>query len=179
MSNSCNLILFQIAAPFTATGFSRGTALKCALNTRRKKVKCGRMTPRAVGEVYEAVPPSTGIVVGAVALAVPFFVAAVLFGERIYRQRSCKKCEGTGLVPNRAGFLKRCQAYVLSELNNEDQLSYLILTLTIDYFGERYKDVVDFCLGKVGKNSSRHSSSMGLTNYSRCSQMGQGYQQIK
>lgn len=139
MSNSCNLILFQSAGPFTATCFGRSTALKCALNTQRKRVRCGRVTPRAVGEVYEAVRPSTGIVVGAVALAVPFFVAAVLFGERIYRQRSCKKCEGTGLVPNRAGYLKRCQAYVLSDLNNEEEPTYFILTLTIECYGEQQR----------------------------------------
>lgn len=116
MSNSSHLILFQSVSSFTVTRFSRSTELKCALNPRRKKVRYGRIKPRAVGEVYEAVqvyeavPPSSAIVVGAVALTVPFVVAAVLFGERIYRQRSCKKCDGTGLVSNRAGFLKRCQA---------------------------------------------------------------------
>lgn len=57
---------------------------------------------------YNAVTPGVPIVAGAIALATPFFVAAVLFGERIVRQRNCTACDGSGLVPNRAGLLKRC-----------------------------------------------------------------------
>lgn len=56
-------------------------------------------------------PPTGEIVVGSVALATPFFVAAVLFGERIWRQRSCIECNGTGLVSHGSGgrFLRRCR----------------------------------------------------------------------
>lgn len=60
------------------------------------------------------VTPDLPIVVGSVALAIPFFIAAVLFGERILRQRNCQGCKGSGLVPSARGgkFLKRCPEYV-------------------------------------------------------------------
>lgn len=61
--------------------------------------------------VGEAVAPSPEIIAGSIGLAIPFFVAAVLFGERIYRQRSCPKCGGSGLVRFQPGseILIRCK----------------------------------------------------------------------
>lgn len=62
----------------------------------------------ASAEPIDAVTPSLPIIVGSVALAIPFFVAAVLFGERIMRQRACPTCKGSGLVTTNSKFYKRC-----------------------------------------------------------------------
>lgn len=81
----------------------------CCTRRRRHNVS----SPRAVAEVYDAVAPSAPIIVGAVALASPFFIAAVLFGERIVRQRACKRCSGSGLVQNGPRYYRKCPEYVV------------------------------------------------------------------
>lgn len=64
-------------------------------------------------ETIQAVSPDIQIIVGSIALSIPFFIAAVLFGERINRQRTCAKCGGSGLVKQgKNGFLRRCPEYV-------------------------------------------------------------------
>lgn len=65
---------------------------------------------RGSAVAFAPVQPPPEVVFGSVALATPFFVAAVLFGERIVRQRRCELCEGSGLVKHGAGnrFWKRC-----------------------------------------------------------------------
>lgn len=68
-----------------------------------------RLTPRR-RLAFAPVSPPPEVVAGSVALATPFFVAAVLFGERIVRQRRCPDCGGSGLVRYGTGgrFWKRC-----------------------------------------------------------------------
>lgn len=80
-----------------------------ALTARARRATCA---PRMV--VGEAVTPGVSIVAGSIALVMPTFVAAVLFGERIVRQRRCTECNGSGLVPVEpdSEILRRCTKYV-------------------------------------------------------------------
>lgn len=67
------------------------------------------LTPEALSpEAYTPIAPPAYVLVGSVALVIPFVVAAVLFGERILRQRACKTCQGSGLVQSGARVMKRC-----------------------------------------------------------------------
>lgn len=70
--------------------------------------RVAKHTVVATVEPIEAVTPALPIIVGSVALAVPFFVAAVLFSERIMRQRACPTCKGSGLVTTDSKYYKRC-----------------------------------------------------------------------
>lgn len=54
--------------------------------------------------------PDGYVIAGSVALCVPFFVAAALFGERVARQRRCVRCNGSGLVKSGSKFYRRCPA---------------------------------------------------------------------
>jgi hypothetical protein len=67
---------------------------------------------RRRGAAFAPQPPPPAVVAGSVALATPFFLAAVLFGERIVRQRRCERCSGSGLVRYGASdrYWKRCEA---------------------------------------------------------------------
>lgn len=97
------------AVPF-AQGKQRGVNSNISGNNAIRVGNDGRRRPARM-VVGEAVAPSAEIVAGSVALAIPFFVAAVLFGERIYRQRTCAKCGGSGLVSFQPGskILVRCK----------------------------------------------------------------------
>lgn len=75
---------------------------------RRTKVSRTTRVLRATLEPYDAVTPPAPVIAGAIALAIPFFVAAVLFGERIIRQRNCDTCKGSGLIQEENTFYKRC-----------------------------------------------------------------------
>lgn len=59
-------------------------------------------------EPLDATTPSLPIIVGSISLALPFFIAAILFGERIVRQRRCPTCKGSGLIHVKSKFYKRC-----------------------------------------------------------------------
>ncbi|OSX76115.1 hypothetical protein BU14_0207s0033 [Porphyra umbilicalis] len=58
--------------------------------------------------VVNDVGPTAEVIIGSIALCVPFVVASVLFGERIVRQRRCPTCEGSGLV-QKGRFMRRCR----------------------------------------------------------------------
>lgn len=86
--------------PAIQPAMSRSLALQPLVQPRR---------PRRAA-AFAPVPPPAPVVAGSVALATPFFIAAVLFGERIVRQRRCARCEGSGLVRYGADdqYWKRC-----------------------------------------------------------------------
>ncbi|PXF44015.1 hypothetical protein BWQ96_06248 [Gracilariopsis chorda] len=80
---------------------------KAVSSARRPRPRM-QLAPESLSpDTLQPLPPDVSIVAGSVALCIPFFVAAVLFGERIYRQRTCEKCRGSGLV-KMGSLLKRC-----------------------------------------------------------------------
>lgn len=83
---------------------------RTSVRRRRRAATCA--PPRMV--VGESVAPGMEVVAGSIALVTPVLVAAVLFGERIVRQRRCELCNGSGLVPIEpdSDILTRCAKYV-------------------------------------------------------------------
>ncbi|CAN8063596.1 unnamed protein product [Agarophyton chilense] len=81
---------------------------KKAISPARRQRPLMQLAPESLSpDILTPLSPDVSVLVGSIALSIPFFVAAVLFGERIYRQRTCTQCNGSGLV-KKGRFMKRC-----------------------------------------------------------------------